>query len=134
MTRSHAAADLTYGMVHFAARMPVVFVIAEDWTLRAGVRAELRERGIEALGMESADDAGAALAANEMPAAVVLDMGARAAADPAIQKLAERAPTILIASRTEAATHLKAAKIYYRPVRIAEIVDAVIELLGMQRA
>lgn len=114
--------------------MPAVFVIAEDWALRAGVRAELRERGIEALGMETADDAGAALASNEMPAAIVLDASAEAAADPAMQKLAESVPTILIASRTEAAPQLKAAKIFYRPVRIAEIVDAVIELLGIRRA
>ena len=41
--------------------MPVVFVVARDWTLRMGVRAELRELGIEALGMESAEDAGRAL-------------------------------------------------------------------------
>jgi len=28
--------------------MPVVFVIATDWKLRTAVRAELRERGIDA--------------------------------------------------------------------------------------
>lgn len=114
--------------------MPVVYVIAEDWALRAGVRAELRERGIEALGMESASDAGVALAADEMPDAMVLDAGAKAASEAAIQLLAERVPTILIASRSEATPRLRAAKIFYRPVRIAEIVEAVAELLGTQRA
>jgi DNA-binding response OmpR family regulator len=114
--------------------MPVVFVIAEDWTLRSSVRAELRERGIEALGMESASDAGRALAAGQSPAAIVLDSGAKAAADPAIQQLASRVPTILIASRMQSAPVFSAAKIIYRPVRIAEIVSTVFELLKGQNA
>lgn len=33
--------------------MIVVFVIASDWTMRTAVRAELRELGIDALGMDS---------------------------------------------------------------------------------
>jgi DNA-binding NtrC family response regulator len=114
--------------------MPVVFVIAEDWTLRSGVRAELREHGIEALGMESASDAGRALAAGPSPAAVVLDSGAKAAADPAIQQLASRVPTIVIASSMQSAPALPAAKIFHRPVRIAEIVSAVLDLLKGQTA
>ncbi|HEV2296991.1 MAG TPA: hypothetical protein VGR72_00555 [Candidatus Acidoferrales bacterium] len=109
--------------------MPVVFVIAEDWALRAGVRAELRERGIEALGMETAGDAGVALAANEMPSVIVLDASAKAAADAAIQQLAARVPTIMIASRTEPAQIPRAAKVFYRPVRIADIVAGVMELI-----
>ena len=113
--------------------MPAVFVIAEDWTLRAGVRAELRERGIAALGMETADDAGAALASNEMPVVIVLDASAKAATEPAIDRLAERVPTILIASRSEATPRLKAAKILYRPVRIAEIVEAVVQILEQHK-
>ncbi|HKW87193.1 MAG TPA: hypothetical protein VJN21_00395 [Candidatus Acidoferrales bacterium] len=109
--------------------MPVVYVVSEDWALRANVRAELRERGIEALGMETADDAGAALAANEMPDAMVLDAGARAARERAIRQLAERVPTIVVASRTEAAEMPKGAKILYRPARVGEIVAAVLEQL-----
>lgn len=114
--------------------MPVVFVIAEDWTLRAGVRAELRERGIEALGMESAGDAGIALAANEMPSVIVLDAGSKAAADPAIRQLAARVPTIVIASRTEPAQLPRAVKVFYRPVRIAEIVAGVMGLIRYSAA
>jgi DNA-binding NtrC family response regulator len=114
--------------------MPVVFVIAEDWALRAGVRAELRERGIEALGMESAADAGTALAANEMPSVIVLDSAAKAAADPAIQQLVARVPTIVIASRTESVQVSQATKIFYRPVRIVEIVSTVLELLEGEKA
>lgn len=113
--------------------MPVVFVIAEDWRLRAGVRAELRERGIEAMGIESAADAGRALASGEMPAAIILEAGARAAADPVVQQLAGRVPTIAIASRTETVSLGSAAKIFYRPVRVGEIVDGVLDLLKDQR-
>jgi DNA-binding response OmpR family regulator len=114
--------------------MPIVFIIAEDWTLRTGVRAELRERGIEALGMDSAADAGSALAAGEMPAAIVLEAESRAARDPAVRQLAARAPTILIASHTRAAPAIAAVKILFRPVRIGEIVAAVLALLQGQMA
>ena len=41
--------------------MPTVFVIAQDWQLRTSVRAELREQGVEALGMERVDDAAQAI-------------------------------------------------------------------------
>ena len=110
--------------------MPVVFVIAIDWKLRAAVRAELRERGIDALGMDSADDAGRALARGEMPAVVVLEANAELAGEPAIQKLVERVPTVLVASRTETVLLPRVAVVLYRPVRIGEIVAKVSELLA----
>jgi hypothetical protein len=127
-------------MLYSPAKMAIVFVIARDWTLRTAVRAELRELGIEALGMESAEDVGHALAAGEMPAAVVLEGAAEIADDPAVQKLIERVPTVLIASRTETLLQLlsrpegaaggpKLAAIFYRPVRISEIVARVRKLL-----
>lgn len=110
--------------------MPVVFVIARDWALRANVRAELRERGIEALGMENADAAGVAIAAGQMPAAVVLEATAGIADKASIGSLVERVPTILIASRTETIAVPAVAAVVYRPVRIGEIVEAVMALLG----
>ena len=127
-------------MLYSPAKMAIVFVIARDWTQRTVVRAELRELGIEALGMESAEDVGRALAAGQMPAAVVLEGTAEIAGDPAVQKLIERVPTLLIASRTETLPQLlsrpedaaggpRFAAIFYRPVRIAEIVARVRELL-----
>lgn len=109
--------------------MPVVYVIGEDWTLRAGVRAEVRERGIDALGMETAADAGTALAAGQAPSAIVLDADSKAASDPAIQALTRRIPTVVIASRTTAISLGTSAKIFFRPVQIREIVAAVLELL-----
>src|ERR1700730_13194111 len=48
------------GMLYSPAKMAIVFVIARDWTLRTPVRAELRELGIDALGMESPEDVGRA--------------------------------------------------------------------------
>ncbi|HUA01453.1 MAG TPA: hypothetical protein VMB02_14055 [Candidatus Aquilonibacter sp.] len=114
--------------------MPVVFVIARDWSLRTGVRAELRERGIEALGMDAAVDAGRALALGEMPAVVVLEAVAELASDPAIRKLVERVPTILIASRTETLLLPPVDAVLYRPVRIGEITGRVQELIARGHA
>ncbi len=80
-------------------KMPVVFVIARDWNLRTGVRAELRERGVEALGMDVPADAGRAIASGQLPAVVVLEAIPELAGDPGLRKLVESVPTILIASR-----------------------------------
>ena len=116
-------------MLHFASRMPIVFIIARDWTLRAALRAELRELGIDALGMESADDAGRAIAAGQIPSVVVLE-AALLADSAAIEGRIRRIPTILIASQTETVPLPPARAILYRPVRIGEIVARVRELLG----
>jgi len=120
-------------MLYSAARMPVVFVIASGWTLRTSVRAELRELGVEALGMESADEVGRTLAQGEMPSAVVLEATAAIASDPAVQSLVQRIPTVLIASRTETLDMPPVAAVFYRPVRIGEIVARVDELLRQPR-
>jgi hypothetical protein len=109
--------------------MSVVFIIARDWTLRAGLRAELRERGIDALGMASAEDAGRAFAEGPTPAVVVLEATAEFAGDSAVQSLVKRVPAVLIASRTETVPLPPAAAVFYRPVSIGEIVDRVLELL-----
>jgi hypothetical protein len=109
--------------------MPVVFIIARDWTLRASLRAELRERGIDALGMDCTEDAGRALAEGQMPAVVVLEATTEFAGDLAIQSLVKRVPTVLIVSRTETVPLPPAAAVFYRPVSIGEIVGRVLELL-----
>jgi hypothetical protein len=110
--------------------MPVVFVIAKDWKLRATVRAELHERGIHALGMDSAEDVGRALAGGAMPAVIVLEANAELAGDLAIQGLVARVPTVLVASRVETVALPRVAAVFYRPARIGEIVEKVSELLG----
>jgi DNA-binding response OmpR family regulator len=110
--------------------MPVVFVIAKDWKLRAAVRAELRERGIDALGMDSAEDVGRAQASGAMPAVVVLEANAKLAGDSGIQELVGRVPTILVASRVETVALPRVAAVFHRPVRIGEIVEKVSKLLA----
>jgi hypothetical protein len=105
-------------------------VIARDWKLRASVRAELRELGVEALGMGQPDDAGRALAAGHMPSLVVLEATAGLADAPSIPQLVQRTPTILIASRTETIPLPPVAAVLYRPVGVGEIVRLVRELLG----
>ncbi len=114
------------GMLYSSHEMPTVFVIAKDWTLRAAVRAELRELGIDALGMESADDAGRAIAAGQVPSAVVLEAGATS---PAMEQIARRVPVIVVASGLERVTFEPVAAILHRPVRVGEIVARVKQAL-----
>jgi hypothetical protein len=119
--------------------MAIVFVIATDWQLRATVRAELRELNIDALGMDSPDGAGRALAANQMPDAIVLEATAEVATNAAIEKLIRRVPTVVIASRTESlpsfATNdpsvlAPGSLLLYRPVTVGQIVKEVRSILA----
>jgi hypothetical protein len=116
-------------MLYLRSRMPVVFVIARDWKLRAAVRAELLEAGIRALGMEEVDDAGRAIAAGQMPSAIILEAVAALTGSSAMQDLVASVPTVLVASRTEAIPLPPVAAVLYRPVRIGEIVESVRKLL-----
>lgn len=113
--------------------MQTVFIVAADWTLRAAVRAELRELGVKALGMESADDVGKALAAGESPSLVLLEGLPEFTADPAIAKLAAQTPTVVIGSRTSKVDFPAVAAVLYKPVRIAEIVQRIQTLLNQPR-
>lgn len=121
-------------MLHSTGEMPIVFVIARDWNLRAGVRAELRERGIEALGMDAPADTGRAIASGQLPAVVVLEAIPELAGDPGIRKLVESVPTILVASRTETVPLPPVDTVIYRPVRIGEIVARVHEVIARGHA
>jgi len=121
-------------MLHSKDEMPVVFIIARDWNLRAGVRAELRERGIEALGMDAPSDAGRAIAGGHLPAVVVLEAVPELTDDPGVQKLVKSVPTIVIASRTETVPLPPVDTVIYRPVRVGEIVGRVHELIARGHA
>ncbi len=123
-------------MLYFPAGMPTVFVISRDWTLRATVRAELRDLGVDALGMESSEDLAEALAHGKAPSAVVLDAASetatlsRPATRAAVANLAKRVPLLVVASRVDAAPPLEGATVVlYRPVRVGEIVACVQQLL-----
>ena len=127
----------------FIADMPRVFVISEDWSLRALVRAELLHAGVHALGMDSVGDLAVALARGDTPSAIVLDAAAiERATGPtraALARLARRVPIVLVASRSEIsgkpATHLEGvAAVLVRPVTVGEIVARVLGLLRGQAA
>lgn len=115
--------------------MPSVFVVGADWNLRGGVRAELRERGVEALGMECLEDAATTIATGTVPAAIVVDAECLDAGTSALEAIARRLPIVVIASRAVEPPALPAAAtVLYRPVSVGEIVNRVIELLQGQAA
>lgn len=111
----------------------MVFVIATDWKLRDAMISELRERGIDAVGVGTPEDVDSALATGDTPAAVVLEAIEEFAALPAIQRLVMRVPTILIASRTETVRLSPLAAVFYRPVSLGDMVAKVGELLARGR-
>ena len=95
------------------------------------LRAQLRELGIDALGMETPDEAARALANGQMPSAVVLESGA-STDSPAIGELARNVPLIVVASGVEKLNLPEAAAIFHRPVRVGEIVARVMQALKGQ--
>ena len=114
--------------------MPIVFIIAPDWTLRTALRAELRESGIDALGMDSPNDVAYARASAQIPNVVVVEATPELLDDLRIQSLLRRFPAILIASRTLNVPLPPIAAVLYRPVRIAETVASVTALLARHPA
>jgi AmiR/NasT family two-component response regulator len=116
--------------------MPKVFVVSEDRTLRAAVRAELREAGVEALGMETPGEVGEMLARGVAPDAVVVDGEAleEAAARDALENLARRVALLVVDSRVMPAPPLPGAQRLLRPVRVREIVERVLALLAGRAA
>ena len=95
------------------------------------LRAQLRELGVDALGMERTDDAARAIADGQMPAAVVLETSS-AEKSEAMTELARRVPLIVVASGLERIDLPEAAAIFHRPVRVGEIVARVIQALKGQ--
>lgn len=112
--------------------MPVVFVVSGEWDLRGAVRAELREAGVDALGMESVEDMARMIARGMAPALVVLD-GAqlqRPETRQALQNLSSRLPVLVIDSRMSPAPPLPGAQTIFRPVQVREIVARVLAMLS----
>jgi DNA-binding response OmpR family regulator len=112
--------------------MPLVFVVSAEWDLRGAVRAELREAGVEALGMETVEDMARMIAAGVAPMLVVLD-GAelqKMETRTALRNLASRVPLLVIDSRLNPAPPLPGAQTILRPVQVKEIVARVLALLS----
>jgi DNA-binding response OmpR family regulator len=114
--------------------MATVFVIASDWTMRTAVRAELREMGVEALGMDSASDADRAIAIGGLPDVLVLEATEEFLGNSNIRNMVQQVPTVLIASRTVKVPLPETPAVLYRPVRVAEIVARVNDLLARDHA
>ena len=108
--------------------MPTVFVIGEYWTLRSLVRAELREHGVEALGMESLAEAAQAIAAGTVPSAVVLDATPLGGEALALEFLPRSVPVLVVTSPGAPAPPWAAA-VLSKPVQVGEIVSRVEKLL-----
>jgi hypothetical protein len=119
-------------MLYSASKMPVVFIVSGEWDLRGAVRAELREAGIEALGVESVEDMARMISGGIAPALVVLD-GAQLGGPEtreALQNLSSRLPLLVIDSRLNPAPPLPNAHTILRPVQVKEIVARVLEMLS----
>jgi DNA-binding response OmpR family regulator len=119
-------------MLYSASEMPVVLIVSGDWDLRGAVRAELREAGIEALGVETVEDMARLIAGGIAPSLVVLD-GAQLhnpEIRQALENLASRVPILVVDSRSDPAPPLPGATTMLRPVQIKEIVARLLTMLS----
>ena len=118
-------------MLYSALEMPVVVIVSGEWDLRGAVRAELREAGIEALGLESVEEMARMIAGGIGPSLVVLD-GAllhKTETRQALQNLSARLPILVVDSRLNPAPPLPGASTIRRPVQVQEIVARVLSML-----
>lgn len=112
--------------------MPVVLIVSGEWDLRGAVRAELREAGIDALGLETVDEMGRMIARGVAPSLIVVD-GAELCETKtraAIENVSSRVPVLVIDSRLNPAPELAGAETMRRPVSVREIVSRVLEMLS----
>jgi DNA-binding response OmpR family regulator len=112
--------------------MPVVLIVSSEWDLRGAVRAELRQAGIDALGLETIDDMGQMIARGVAPSLIVVD-GAQlyeTKTRAALENVSSRLPVLVIDSRLNPAPELPAAETMRRPVSVKEIVSRVLEMLS----
>lgn len=109
-----------------------MFIVSGDWDLRGAVRAESREAGIEALGLETVEDMARVIAGGIAPSLVVLD-GAQShnpGMRRALENLSSRVPFLVIDSRLDPAPPLPGATTMRRPVQIKEIVARILAMLS----
>jgi hypothetical protein len=119
-------------MLYSASEMPVLFIVSGDWGLRGAVRAQLREAGVEALGLETVEDMARVIAGGITPSLVVID-GAQlhnSEMRRALENLSSRVPLLVIDSRLDPAPRLPGATTMLRPVQIKEIVARLLTMLS----
>jgi DNA-binding response OmpR family regulator len=112
--------------------MPVVFIVSGEWDLRGALRAELREAGVAALGMETVEDMAQMIAGGTAPDLVVLDgeLLHRPEMRQALENLSSRLPVLVVDSRLSPAPPLSRAQTISRPVQVREIVARVLAMLS----
>jgi hypothetical protein len=117
-------------------KVPIVFVISPEWTLRTMVRAELREAGIEALGMEATGDLVEALHRGIAPSVVVIDgiELEKPATREILENMPRNIPILVVDSRVTPAPVLSSAEVLRRPIRVQDIVSRVLMRLGRKTA
>ncbi len=106
----------------------IVFVIGRDWKFRALLRAELVEKGFEAMGLESLDEAGRLLASGALPRLTVFDMTDFDAARDLAGLLAFSKSgrlLLLISPGMDLPQELCSATTMARPVAIGTIVEEI---------
>jgi hypothetical protein len=111
----------------------LVWIVDREQWPRACLRAELIERGHDAVGFETLPDALFALERQPPPAVLVVDLTGQAAQARALPAFARRGCRLLIiAGAVEAAAARAAppATLLARPVTLGEIADEVDRLLG----
>jgi len=123
-------------MLYSAFKMPVVFIVSREWDLRGAVRAELRQMGVEALGMETVGDMAEIIARGIAPSVVVLDGAELQNTETyrALEHLTSRMPFLVVDSRLDPAPPLPGAKTVLKPVQIKEIVSLVLAMFSQQSA
>jgi len=108
--------------------MPLIAVISREWDLRGAVRAELRNAGVTAYGLETVDDLGRLIASGIIPNAIVVD-GTQlhdAIVRDAIATLAALHPVLVVDSHVHPAPRIQGAQLLSRPVQVRTIVDWVL--------
>jgi DNA-binding response OmpR family regulator len=110
--------------------MATVFVISPDWMLRAGLRAELREQGIETLGFATVGDAAQAVDAEHPPSVIAVEAAEYPTAARWRAGLQGHAPILVVASALESVPDLENAdRLLMRPVRIGDVAAQIKNLL-----
>jgi len=112
----------------------IVFIVGRDWKFRALLRAELVEKGFEAMGLESLDEAGRLLASGTLPRLTVFDMTDFDAARNLARLLALAKSgrlLLLISPGMALPQELCAATTMARPVAIGPIVEEITRCLPL---
>lgn len=110
----------------------MIFIIGRDWKFRALLRAELLEKGLDAMGLESLEEAGRLVAAGTLPRLTVFDATDY---DPSrdlnrLLALGKSGGLLLIVSpSTLLPQELSGATTLSRPIAVGTIVEEILRHL-----